>query len=84
MEKISILKSIIIGHFNLERMISGVKNRWSTRQTSVPTSTTGSNYGISKNTRLFCSVICKYNSFSEAIGFIAAVDDANKDAVILW
>jgi hypothetical protein len=40
--KKSILKSIIIGHeYNLERMISGVKNRWSTtRQTSVPTSTT--------------------------------------------
>jgi hypothetical protein len=60
-------------------MISG-KNRY-TRQTSVLPAQPGSNYGISKNTRLFCSVICKYNSFSEAIGFIAAVDDANKDAV---
>jgi hypothetical protein len=60
-------------------MISGVKNRWSTtRQTSVPTSTTRFELWNIQEHCSFCSVICKYNPFGSD-RFIA-VDDANKDA----
>jgi hypothetical protein len=79
MEKISILKSIII------RALQFRKNDFCKKKSLEyytsnfsPISTTGSNYGISKNTGSFAQSYA--NSFSEAIGFIAA-DDANKDAV---
>jgi ABC-2 type transport system permease protein len=68
------------GHeYNLERMISGVKKSLEYYTSNFSPYSTCSNYGISKNTRLFSHMQIQFSFGSDS--FIAAVDDANKDAV---